>query len=140
MTLEQAIADSGARIRATGRMPSLAVVLGSGWDGISDAVQNAIDIPYAELPRLVSGFHAGIIPFKISPLTAAADPVKAYEMLAAGLPVVAVDLPELRRLAPMITIARDAAEFVAGVEERLGEPPEARTERLELARREKAAP
>jgi purine-nucleoside phosphorylase len=64
MTLEQAIADSSARIRATGRTPTLAVVLGSGWDGIADAVNNAIDIPYAELPAFpalsVAG-HAGTL-------------------------------------------------------------------------------
>jgi len=94
------------------------------------------EVSYSELPRLVSGFHAGIIPFKISPLTEAADPVKAYEMLAAGLPVVAVDLPELRRLEPLIAVARGAAEFAARIEECLGEPPEARSRRLDLARRE----
>lgn len=64
MSLDQAIADSSARIRATGRTPALAVVLGSGWDGIADAVQNAIDIPYAELPAFpalsVAG-HAGTL-------------------------------------------------------------------------------
>jgi glycosyltransferase involved in cell wall biosynthesis len=94
------------------------------------------EMPYADLPRLVSAFHAGIIPFKINPLTEAADPVKAYEMLAAGLPVVAVDLPELRRLEPMIAVAHGAAEFAARIEEHLDEPPEARMQRLEVARRE----
>jgi hypothetical protein len=29
------------------------------------------------------------------------ETVKVYEMLAAGLPVVATDLPELRRLVPL---------------------------------------
>jgi glycosyltransferase involved in cell wall biosynthesis len=94
------------------------------------------EAPYAELPRLISSFHAGIIPFKINPLTEAADPVKAYEMLAAGLPVVAVDLPELRRLQPWVALAHDAAELVERIEESLEEPPAARRERHEAARRE----
>jgi glycosyltransferase involved in cell wall biosynthesis len=94
------------------------------------------EAPYAELPRLVSGFHVGIIPFKIDPLTEAVDPVKAYEMLAAGLPIVSVDLPELRRLGPLVALAHDAAEFVARIEELLEEPPAARAQRCEAARRE----
>ena len=94
------------------------------------------EVAYAELPRLVSCFHVGIIPFKVNPLTEAADPIKAYEMLAAGLPVVAVDLPELRRLGSMIAVATDAKEFAARIEECLAEPPEARIQRRELARRE----
>jgi purine-nucleoside phosphorylase len=40
----------------------LAIVLGSGWDGIADLVTGAVDIPYAELPAFpvlgVAG-HAG---------------------------------------------------------------------------------
>lgn len=47
---------------APGRQPRLALVLGSGWDGIADLVTEAIDIPYAELPAFpalgVAG-HAG---------------------------------------------------------------------------------
>lgn len=64
MTIDQAITDSAARIRATGRAPAIAVVLGSGWDGISEAAGNSIDIPFAELPAFpalsVAG-HAGTL-------------------------------------------------------------------------------
>lgn len=62
--LTSAIDLSVARIRtaAPGLQPAIAVVLGSGWDGIADLVQGAVDIPYAELPAFpvigVAG-HAG---------------------------------------------------------------------------------
>ena len=62
--MQDLIARSLARIRlaAPGRAPRLAMVLGSGWDGIADLVSDAVDIPYAELPAFpdlgVSG-HAG---------------------------------------------------------------------------------
>jgi len=58
------ITSSLARIRASapGHVPHIAIVLGSGWDGIADLVQGAIDIPYADLPAFpapgVAG-HAG---------------------------------------------------------------------------------
>lgn len=60
----EAIAASAARLRATGRVPALAVVLGSGWDGIGDVLDAALDIAYAELPafpRLGVDGHAGVL-------------------------------------------------------------------------------
>jgi len=74
--------------------------------------------PYAELPGYLSGWNCCIIPFMLTPLTAAANPVKAYEMLAAGRPIVGVDLPELRPLAQqgLLSIAHDAQGFAAEIE------------------------
>ncbi len=50
--LPEAITTSLARIQASapGHVPQIAIVLGSGWDGIANLVQGAIDIPYADLP------------------------------------------------------------------------------------------
>jgi len=93
------------------------------------------EVAYADLPRAVSHFDVGIIPFRINRLTEATDPVKAYEMLAAGLPVVATPLPELARLAPHVALARTAEEFVARIEEALAAPREARAARREMAGR-----
>ena len=78
--------------------------------------------PYAELPRLVAGWDCFIIPFKRIPLTEATNPVKAYEMLATGKPVVAVDLPELRPMARdgLLSLADDAARFAQAIERGLG--------------------
>ena len=62
--LQAAITRSVQRIHtlAPGHAPRLAIVLGSGWDGIADLVTGAVDIPYAELPAFpllgVAG-HAG---------------------------------------------------------------------------------
>jgi hypothetical protein len=53
-------------------------------------------------------------------LTVAASPLKLREYLAAGLPVVAADIPETRRLAPVAHIARDEAEYLRTIEEILG--------------------
>ncbi len=62
--MQAAIDQSVSRIRADlpGAAPALAIVLGSGWDGIADLLTDARDIPYAELPAFpvlgVAG-HAG---------------------------------------------------------------------------------
>jgi glycosyltransferase involved in cell wall biosynthesis len=92
------------------------------------------ELPYEELPRVISHFDVGIIPFRISPLTEVVETVKVYEMLAAGLPVVASDLPELRRLAPLVAVAGSAEEFVRRIEEALAEPFAARAVRRDFAR------
>jgi glycosyltransferase involved in cell wall biosynthesis len=53
--------------------------------------------PYADLPDWCRGFDAAIVPFRISPLTMSVNPIKLREYAAAGLPVVATGLPEVRR-------------------------------------------
>jgi len=64
--LHDAITTSVAHLhaRAPGRAPQLAIVLGSGWDAVADQVDEAVDIPYAELPAFpvpgVAG-HAGTL-------------------------------------------------------------------------------
>ena len=46
-----------------------------------------------ELVDVVSGAAVGLVPHHDSPMTRAMSPLKMYEYLAAGLPVVATDLP-----------------------------------------------
>ena len=64
--LQQRIDASVDHIRrvAPGRCPKLAIVLGSGWDGIADLGQEPVDIAYADLPAFpvlgVAG-HAGTL-------------------------------------------------------------------------------
>ena len=64
--LAENITASAALIRSRigKRTPQIAVLLGSGWSAIADAVQASIDIPYRELPAfpvLGVGGHAGVL-------------------------------------------------------------------------------
>jgi glycosyltransferase involved in cell wall biosynthesis len=85
------------------------------------------ECPYAELPGRLDGWDAFIIPFRRQPLTEATNPVKVYEMLATGKPVVAVGLPELVPIARrgLIRLAATAERFAAAIERALrdDEPP-----------------
>jgi GT2 family glycosyltransferase len=87
--------------------------------------------PYADLPRLVAGWDCFIIPFLRIPLTEATNPVKAYEMLATGKPVVAVNLPELRPMARegLLTLADDASGFAGAIDRALAQDDDCRRER-----------
>ncbi|MGD9253927.1 MAG: glycosyltransferase [Holophagae bacterium] len=103
------------------------VLVGSTW-GIDTARLEILsnvhllgERSYAELPSLAAGFDVGIIPFQRTPLTDATDPVKLYEMLAAGLEVVATRLPELMHRGETVRLASDPNEFVAAIEQALTE-------------------
>lgn len=81
-------------------------------------IELAGEQPYSQLPHLIRDWDCCIIPFKRVPLTEATNPVKVYEMLAAGKPVVAVTLPELVPLSDLnlITLADTAEAFAAAIE------------------------
>lgn len=62
--MNESIAASVQRLTALGPAPAVAVVLGSGWDGIAALVDDPVDVPYAELPafpRLSVAGHAGVL-------------------------------------------------------------------------------
>jgi glycosyltransferase involved in cell wall biosynthesis len=69
--------------------------------------------PRASLPGYLQGMRACLIPFKINELTLHSHPMKIYEYLAAGKPVVSTPLPEVEKFAEFIGIARDRREFAA---------------------------
>ena len=71
---------------------------------------------YDEIPRWIETFDVLIIPFRRTPLTDATNPVKAYEILAAGKPLVAVPLPELQQMRPLVQIGASAEEFEREIE------------------------
>lgn len=53
------------------------------------------EIPNDELPGLVDTWAVGLIPFKLSPLILATNPVKMYEYASMGIPTVATRIPEV---------------------------------------------
>ncbi|MGE5529349.1 MAG: glycosyltransferase [Patescibacteria group bacterium] len=65
---------------------------------------------YRLLPNYIRGFNAAIIPFRQSTLTEACNPIKLWEYLAAGKPVVATPLPEVRQFREVLT-ASNPADF-----------------------------
>jgi glycosyltransferase involved in cell wall biosynthesis len=90
--------------------------------------------PYAALPEVLRGADVALVPYAINDLTRSVFPMKVYEYLAAGLPVVTTPLPALAGAAG-VAVAADAPATVAAVERALAEDgPQARRERSEAAR------
>ncbi len=76
--------------------------------------------PYAELPAYCRGFDAAINPFVINDLTLAANPLKVREYLAAGVPTVSTDIPEVRVI-PNCRVGVDHDDFIRRLDEVLAE-------------------
>jgi uncharacterized SAM-binding protein YcdF (DUF218 family)/glycosyltransferase involved in cell wall biosynthesis len=92
-----------------------------------------------DIPRYISGFDVGIVPYLLSDYTANVYPTKLNEYLAMGIPVVATDLPEIRRFnadhGPHVGVAGDAEQFAASLKAALrpSTEPERRA-RIDVAR------
>jgi len=91
--------------------------------------------PYDEMPQLLWNFDACIIPFLVNDITEATNPVKFYEYLYGGKPVVAPALTELLPYADLSYLARGHDEFLSQLERALAEPPDdpRRAERRRVA-------
>jgi GT2 family glycosyltransferase/glycosyltransferase involved in cell wall biosynthesis len=93
------------------------------------------EIPYKELPKYLKYFDVCMIPFKINPLTQAADPVKFYEYLSTGKPVVTTALRELSHHKEICYFSENEQEFMANIKKAFSERDDAiRESRIRLAR------
>jgi GT2 family glycosyltransferase/glycosyltransferase involved in cell wall biosynthesis len=94
------------------------------------------EVSYAILPHYLYGFDVCLLPFKIIPLTLATNPVKVYEYLGAGKPVISVDLPEMKQFGERVRVATTTDEFLSAIADVLHNPESAAAvrDRREFAR------
>lgn len=81
--------------------------------------------PYADLPDYLSEFDICVIPFKKTPLTEATNPVKLFEFMSAGKPVVATRLRELSYYEDMIELVDTKEDWNMVLSKILREPQSA---------------
>ncbi|MBI4320004.1 MAG: glycosyltransferase [Chloroflexi bacterium] len=89
---------------------------------------------YGVLPDYLYHFDVCIIPFLVNHVTEAVDPVKFYEYVSLGKPVVAPRMPELYQYRGLLYIADDHEDFLNKLDTALAESdPELVGRRIELA-------
>jgi glycosyltransferase involved in cell wall biosynthesis len=76
---------------------------------------------YARLPGYLQQFDVALIPFKLTPIIQSTNPVKFYEYLSAGKPVVSVPMPELLPYQDFFYPAIDGQTLISQVEKALQE-------------------
>lgn len=75
--------------------------------------------PYKILPAYVHTFDVCLIPFKINRLTESVNPIKMFEYLSAGKPVVSTPLPEVIVFKDVVMIADGRQQTVEAIKEAL---------------------
>ncbi len=89
---------------------------------------------HAELPRYVKAFDVCLIPFNQNESTRGSLPMKFFEYLAAGKPVVAANLPTLAEFRDFFYPADTVDDFVAALDATQREDPARVSARMALAR------
>ncbi len=70
---------------------------------------------YEELPSYAQNFDAAIIPFKSSKMVDAVNPIKMWEYMATGMPIVSTDLPEIRKYDDIVYHSRNQEDFINNI-------------------------
>ena len=94
---------------------------------------------HPDLPRYVKEFDVGIVPYLLTDYTANVYPTKLNEYLSMGIPVVATDLPEIRRFnrehGDVVEVAATAEAFADAITRSLNgaSTPEVVSRRIDVA-------
>jgi len=68
--------------------------------------------PYAQLPEYMRAFDVCITPHRVTPFTESLNPIKLWEYLAAGKPIVSTNVAGFRDYPQFVEVAADAAAFI----------------------------
>jgi glycosyltransferase involved in cell wall biosynthesis len=71
--------------------------------------------PYGQIPAYVQAFDVCWVPFARGQVAAAANPVKIYEYLALGKPVVSTPVADIEAFGGHVTVAHDAEAMIAAL-------------------------
>jgi glycosyltransferase involved in cell wall biosynthesis len=80
-------------------------------------VHHVSAVPYAELPGYLQAGDVGIVPYRAGAFNAASCPLKVYEYLASGLPVVASGVDTAGLPSVLVRAVNDVDGFVRAVED-----------------------
>ena len=86
-----------------------------------------------DLPALIASFDVGIIPYVRNGYTGSVFPMKVFEYLSAGLPVVSTSLPSLVGEVEHVAFADDDTTFTAAIDAALPYDPAGRLARSAYA-------
>jgi teichuronic acid biosynthesis glycosyltransferase TuaH len=91
--------------------------------------------PYAEIPDLMRGFDVCIAPHLVTPFTESLNPIKLWEYLAAGKPIVSTPVAGFRDFPRLVRLADGPVEFLKATYNALSEKSELAEARRTEARK-----
>ncbi len=130
---------------ATKRIDTSVVLIGPVWKDVSplrlENLQKLSNlymlphVPYTRLPSYLKAADVLIIPYHINEYTRGVFPLKFFEFLATGKPVVSIGLPALERYSDIVPVPKTQQGFMREVDMAVKEEDTRKQQRLELARR-----
>ena len=91
-------------------------------------------VPYAEVPAYMQAFDVCLVPHVVTPFTESLNPIKLWEYLAAGKPIVSTPVAGFRDYPEHVYLAETAAEFAEAIALALNEPDARSRRRKSTAR------
>jgi len=89
---------------------------------------------YQEIPMYIQQFDLGIIPHKIDNFSKFTNPMKVYEYLACGKPVVTTAMADLEDFTDVIQVANDPLQFNQEINQSLQKDDGLKEKRLEIVK------
>jgi glycosyltransferase involved in cell wall biosynthesis len=92
-------------------------------------------VEYAALPAVIASLDVAILPNLTNPHTDGNDPIKIYDYLASGRPVVATNTAGTEQFPGLLRLAENASQFLAALDDAVGETDTSKREaRIAAAR------
>jgi len=78
-------------------------------------------VPYERIPEYMRTFDVCITPHKVTPFTESLNPIKLWEYLAAGKPIVSAPVAGFRDFPDLVYLAHDVKSFMSAIDDALNE-------------------
>ena len=92
-------------------------------------------VPYDQIPDVMRAFDVCIVPHKVTPFTESLNPIKLWEYLAAGKPIVSPDIAGFRDFPHLVSVARANDQFISACMAALNEDHNLANARIAEARK-----
>ncbi|HVR76479.1 MAG TPA: glycosyltransferase [Planctomycetota bacterium] len=105
------------------RLPGVSFVFTGPVEGSFEALRRIPNVhftgpvPYRDLPSIVHGWRACLLPYRMNELTRNLNPLKLREYLATGMPVLSTPIPEAQRFVPHVRLVTGVEEWTNAVED-----------------------
>ena len=119
------------------------VFVGNVWENHRQQVDALSNLPnvfflgqraYRELPGYLAGFDVCIMPHLCNALTRSMDPIKLYDYLASGKPIVSTPVAGVERFSDVVHVGATPEEFIACLDEAMQEDGRLKARRQAYAR------
>lgn len=77
--------------------------------------------PYEKLPYYINNFDCCIIPFRLDSMTNSCNPIKFYEYLSLGKPIICTAMDEVKKFNDLCYVSNSKEEFYTNIKKALNE-------------------